>query len=370
MDSNKKAKVKDMVFGLLLIGLSLLVSGLYLLAAFFSALMKGLYDFFLAWIFGPVGSGYSAWFAVSGLAFGIVWVVIGIKALLRAERSSRYERIIGAYPRFKISDVAKASDKSLKTVSADLKEMKKRGYFVQMAFDLENKELVFAPDAEPLPQLEAEEGIVYKENRGLPVTAFVAAAVTAAAATPFKAMMLPALAAGVCAFLITLLFFPAPVYFTEAPRKTPAVKKPSATGDASLDAALSAIYESKSEFVRLSTALRTPKIREPLKELLRILDEIAAFISENPEKAKGLRQFVNYYLPTTVNFLKTYEELDAKPDKGGNITETLRKIEGVTEKMTGVFKREYDELFSDKAMDVSAEISVMQSIIKESENNM
>jgi hypothetical protein len=34
--------------------------------------------------------------------------------------------------------------------------------------------------------------------------------------------------------------------------------------------------------------------------------------------------------------------------------------------MTSAFKREYDDLFADRVMDISAEVSVMQSIIEES----
>ncbi|MDR0222807.1 MAG: 5-bromo-4-chloroindolyl phosphate hydrolysis family protein [Oscillospiraceae bacterium] len=361
MKPNKNAKTADIVFGMLVIALSLFVAGVCLLSALFS---------FVGGLFGN-GIGTAGWMVIFGPVFGAAWVFVGIKAILRAERSGRYEKIIGAYPRYKISDILKAAGKPLKSVSADLKTMKKRGYFEGMSFDLENKELVFAPNSEPLPQLEAEADFVYKENRELPVLALVTALITALtfSAGTFD-MTAPALVTGACAFFLMMLFFPAPVYFTEVKRKTPAVKKPSATGNEALDGALYAIYESKKEFIRISTVISERKIREPVKELLRLLEEIAAFITENPEKAKNLRQFVGYYLPTTVSFLKTYEELNAKPDKGGNILATLEKIEEVTGKMTDVFKREYDDLFSDKAMGVSAEISVMQSIINEHQNKL
>jgi hypothetical protein len=117
----------------------------------------------------------------------------------------------------------------------------------------------------------------------------------------------------------------------------------------------------------LSDAIGSDKIREPLGVILGTLDQISEYITDNPDKAKNLRHFANYYLPTTVDLLKNYEELEAKPDslKGENISEAMAKIEGHTADMIGVFKREYDGLFADRVMDISAEVGVMQSIIKE-----
>jgi 5-bromo-4-chloroindolyl phosphate hydrolysis protein len=176
-----------------------------------------------------------------------------------------------------------------------------------------------------------------------------------------------ALALAIGAFFMTWSFFPAPVYFTEVKRTTEKLKKPAITGNAQLDETLGGIFANKKELRRLSESIVSPKIREPLREILRLLDLISEQVKENPDKVRSLRQFTNYYLPTTVKFLEDYENLEQKAEKGENINTALRKIEEVTSNMTKVFKQEYDDLFNDKIMDISAEVSVMQAMIKENE---
>ncbi|MCL2632930.1 MAG: 5-bromo-4-chloroindolyl phosphate hydrolysis family protein [Oscillospiraceae bacterium] len=356
MHKNKKAKTSDIAFGILSILLSLI-----------AAPMLTLFGVIWASLGQSVALGVNA--AALGLLLAGTWIFAGVKAMLRVEKSARYSKIIGAHPRFKISDVAQVSGKSLKSVSADLKMLRKRGYFEGMSFDTENKEVVFSSKSPPLLQLNEEADIVYKENKSPPVTAIILSLLTAASFSLFELMLLvPALVIGVGVFFLSLHFFPSQVYFTEERRKTPKMKKPSSTGNEELDNLLASVYESKKEMLRLSAVIKTPKIREPLGEIMKTVDEIVSYVIENPAKVRSLRQFVGYYLPTTVNFLKTYEELQEKPNKGENILTTLHKIEETTGKLTDVYKREYDDLFSDKAMDISAEAAVMQAIIKENNN--
>jgi len=361
--NSKKAKNADIIFGALSITGAVIAAAIYLLIAIGGVLINITP---LKFLVGRANVGSAILF---GFVLGTLWVVIGVKALLRAERSGRYGAVFkdfGNYPRIKFSEVVKKRNKTLKEVSADLKTMRKRGYFEGMEFDLVNKELVFSRNSEPLPKLDGEDDTVYAEKKSFPIFAMAAALINFIAFTMGQSVfIISSLIISTGVFFLLLYFFPAPVFFAEERAKIPVVKKPSATKNVQLDEMLNSIYEDKKELVRLMNVIGAAKIRKPLKEILRVLDEMSNYLTDNPDKIKNLRQFVNYYLPTTVSFLKTYEELDAKPDKGVNINATLRKIEDVTEKLTIVYKREYDELYSEKAMDVNADISVMKAIIDE-----
>jgi len=362
MINNKKARNADVVFGVLAIVWAAVLGVLFLVVSLakFLDIFKVLFK----------DHNWSAIF-LSGTILTAVWVFVGIKALLRAERSKKYEAIIGNYPRFKISDIVKKRERGLKEVSSDLTAMCRRGYFSGMKFDLENKELILPPHYDsiekdkPLPNYGEEAKTVYKELANLPFFALITALINVAVFIAATGNVFLTAVMGIGTFALLFWFFPAAVYFEEVKARIPSVKKPAATKIADLDEALNLIYESEKELVRLLSTIGEPKIKQPLKEILRVLDEISAYVTDNPAKVKGLRQFVNYYLPTTVNFLQTYEELEAKEDKGENINATLRKIEEVTGNLPAVFKKEYDELYSEKAMDVSAEVSVMKSIINE-----
>ena len=365
---NKKAKIADWIFGGTVMTVTLLVVPLVF---GFMALWDGFSSVAQTGFFaGAEAFGQRFLF---GVIFAGTWSTIGFLALARTERFSRYARIFGMYPRVKISQIEKEMNKPLKSVSADLNAMKSLGYFPNMSFDLVHKEVVFSENTQPLPQIGDEALTVFEEKRGFPFFSIIAAGVTAGAFSPARTdipALILAVLFGIGAFFLVLKFFPAPVSFVRVARQSSRAnsKKPTATGNADLDSTLTAIYENKSELVRLSQSIASSKIRTPLKEILRVLDEIAGQIKESPDKVKCLRQFVNYYLPTTVSFLQTYEELETKPDKGENINAALKKIEDVAASMIDVFKREYDDLFSDIEMDVSAEVAVMQALIKESKD--
>jgi hypothetical protein len=356
---NKSAKNTDYVFGGLAVFGALSAPGIFFLAA----LIVGAAEDDMA-TFGRVFLG--------GALFTVIWGILGIRAFVRASRSENYSKIFGAYPRMKLAYVVSKMNRPLRNVSADLSVLKRRGYFGEMLFDLDGKEVIFDVGSAPLPEVEGDAKTVYKESRGWDIWSFLGAFATL---FPFMQLSnIPLFIFGVLAAVGTSLlirsFFPAPVYFTEVKRTAPKVKRPLITGYGDLDSMLSAIYENKCEIVRLSESIASAKIRSPLASILQTLDQITEYVTENPDKAKNLRQFTNYYLPTTVDLLKNYEELEAKPDslKGQNIKEAMTKIEGVTMNMTNVFRQEYDDLFADRVMDISAEIGVMQTIINDSKD--
>ena len=131
------------------------------------------------------------------------------------------------------------------------------------------------------------------------------------------------------------------------------------------DSELNLIYDNLKEIDAVYSRLDYGNFSELTLKLKSVLGEIYDYVTENPGKLKSLREFTNYYLPTAVRFLKTYEELNAKSEKGKNILSTLAKIEDIITDITVVFKNVYDNLYSDEVMDINAEISVMRSVISE-----
>ncbi|MCL1865788.1 MAG: 5-bromo-4-chloroindolyl phosphate hydrolysis family protein [Oscillospiraceae bacterium] len=363
MKFNKKAKNADMIFAGSMIAVTVFSAVFFILWLVVKAL-GGFFSLFNIGLISQINSFVQVFFL--GLIFCSTMCVIAIKAIIRStNRADKYKDIFArsdGNKRMKISDIVVAMKRPLKVVSADLNVLKKRKYFPEMEFDLDNKEVLMASViySEPLTNIGDESETVYTQSKGIPVEAIAAGLITALA----FGFGLFTLLLGIGMFFLVLNFFPVPVYFSEEKRKPGTAKKPSATGNSELDSTLMSIFESKKEMLRMNGVIVSPKIRQPLKEILRVLDQISAYVGDNPDKVKMLRQFTNYYLPTTVSFLKTYEELESKPDKGENIAATLSKIEEVTADLVDVFKREYDDLFSDKAMDIEAEAAVMEALIK------
>lgn len=100
-----------------------------------------------------------------------------------------------------------------------------------------------------------------------------------------------------------------------------------------------------------------------LYKLEEIVNKIFDRAEQHPENASALRKFMNYYLPTTRKLLYAYVDLDAQPVQGDNIRDTKREIESAVDTINTAFENLLDSLFSDVAMDISSDISVMKTMM-------
>ena len=76
------------------------------------------------------------------------------------------------------------------------------------------------------------------------------------------------------------------------------------------------------------------------------------------------RKFLNYYLPTTVSLLQRYRALERQQAQGENITSTMEKIQDMLAKVETAFQKQLDNLYENQAMDVTADIQVMQRMME------
>jgi 5-bromo-4-chloroindolyl phosphate hydrolysis protein/uncharacterized membrane protein YuzA (DUF378 family) len=137
------------------------------------------------------------------------------------------------------------------------------------------------------------------------------------------------------------------------------------TGNKELDEMLTAGHEYITQMNELSMKIVNRGILDQIAEIMNITGQIFAFIQKNPDKIRQIRQFAGYYLPTTIKLLSDYEEMGRQTFKGENLTEAMKKIENVMEKIKQTFQNELDHLFSDKAMDISVDIDVMEQMMRD-----
>ena len=72
---------------------------------------------------------------------------------------------------------------------------------------------------------------------------------------------------------------------------------------------------------------------------------------------------MNYYLPMTVKLLNAYAEMDAQPVQGETILASKKEIEATLDTLNLAFEKLLDDLFSDTALDVSSDISVLNTLL-------
>ena len=90
---------------------------------------------------------------------------------------------------------------------------------------------------------------------------------------------------------------------------------------------------------------------------------IFEYVTDKPSKIPEIKKFMNYYLPTTLKLLTSYEKLDRQAVKGENISATMFDIEGMMETIATAFEKQLDTLFSSEAMDIQADIEVFETIL-------
>ena len=83
----------------------------------------------------------------------------------------------------------------------------------------------------------------------------------------------------------------------------------------------------------------------------------------NPEVVPDLKKMMDYYLPMTVKLLNAYADMDAQPVQGENIANSKREIEETLDTLNLAFEKLLDSLFADTALDVSSDISVLQTML-------
>ena len=91
--------------------------------------------------------------------------------------------------------------------------------------------------------------------------------------------------------------------------------------------------------------------------------QIIAWLEKHPGGESQIRRFVSYYMPTTLKLLRTYNEVDPQADSSAVAAEIQTDICGILYTINTAFQSLQDNLLKDTAMDVSAEISALETVL-------
>ena len=89
--------------------------------------------------------------------------------------------------------------------------------------------------------------------------------------------------------------------------------------------------------------------------------------SEHPESISRTDKLFKYYFPSVLKLLKVYEDVEKQPVQGENITSSKKEIEETIDTLNVAFEKLLDSIFEDTAMDVSSDISVLNTVLAQEE---
>lgn len=231
-----------------------------------------------------------------GFGIGAIAVFIsGIRSNALYKIACRYGRVIGNFPEYSISALARVMQCTKSKVQKDLERLLEKGYFGKNAYlDYGGERIVIDPD----------------EAR------------------------------------ITV----------QKPAEEP-VQKPETEPSDEYDVWLRKIKEANQKIDDSAVTLCVNRIHL-------YTEKIFEFIRVHPEDVGQIRTFMNYYLPMTLKLLQSYDMLEEAGVAGENMRTTKKNIEETLETLAGAYRQQLDNLYSAQAMDISADIDVLEQMLR------
>ena len=167
--------------------------------------------------------------------------------------------------------------------------------------------------------------------------------------------LLAALGAAVLAFAGAKKICPPRVVETEVPFHT---------GVDDVDAMLTEMQKQLDTLHALNEALPDPELSAAMTRMEKAGRSIVETVEATPAKAKQVRRFANYYLPDAVNVLQQYAKLAKQGVRGENAASIRTEVEHNAASIATAFENQLDALYAAESKDLSADLTVLQNMLK------
>ena len=133
---------------------------------------------------------------------------------------------------------------------------------------------------------------------------------------------------------------------------------------AAADAMLADIQQKLDTLHSLNESLPDPQLSAAMTRMEKAGRSIVEVVEANPAKAKQVRRFANYYLPDAVNVLQQYAQLARQGVRGENAAAIRAEVEHNASSIATAFENQLDALYAAESMDLSADLTVLQNMLK------
>lgn len=263
----------------------------------------------LGTVFSVMGS-----LALVGLGSGIWLLTNGIGSIKKVSRYEKYLKALGSKTHCELNRLAQAVGKSPKFVRKELKGMIDEGLFLEGHLDEEENSLITS-DESYIHYLETRQKQAVKKQEE--------------------------------------------VVETKRGQDAADAKK--------LDAQAQEVLNKGNEFIRqirrCNDAIPGQEISDKISRMETLVRKIFDRVQTHPEVVSELKKLMDYYLPMTIKLLNAYADMDAQPIQGENIQASKREIEATLDTLNTAFEKLLDSIFKATALDVSSDITVLQTLL-------
>ena len=249
-----------------------------------------------------------------GLGGGIWLLSNGIRSITKVSRYEKYLKALGSKTYCELNRLAQVVGKSPKFVRRELKGMIDDGLFLEGHLDEEETSLITSNDAY-VHYLEAKQKQAVKKQEEV-------------------------------------------IQTVRAQKEADTQKRNAQTQE---------VLDKGNAFIRqlrtCNDAIPGREISDKISRMETLVRKIFDRVETHPEVVPELKKLMDYYLPMTVKLLNAYADMDAQPIQGENIRSSKREIEATLDTLNTAFEKLLDSIFKTTAMDVSSDITVLQTLL-------
>lgn len=145
------------------------------------------------------------------------------------------------------------------------------------------------------------------------------------------------------------------------PAKKP---EPEVSRGAAVDAIIAEGKTAQRELGRLYASIGDLEIKKKIRDIMEVSDKIIQDAIDDPSDVPQIKKFLDYYLPTTIKLLNTYDRMGSQGIEGENISGTMSSIEEMLDTAISAYKKLLDGLFANQALDIETDIEVMNTMLR------
>lgn len=254
--------------------------------------------------------GISFLLPAAGFGGGALLITSGIRNLNWVNRFKKYRRILGQKTYCAVDKLARSVGKSVKFVRKELAQMIDKGLFLEGHLDQEGTQLITSHETYQY----------YEQSR---------------------------------------------LQLEQRRREEKHLEEPAKS--TSYSPQVQEVLDKGNDFIaqirRCNDVIPGEEISEKIYRIETLVQRIFDRVKTHPEIVPDLKKLMEYYLPMTVKLLGAYADMDAQPIQGQTIENSKREIEATLDTLNLAFEKLLDDLFADTALDVSSDISVLNTLL-------
>ena len=129
------------------------------------------------------------------------------------------------------------------------------------------------------------------------------------------------------------------------------------------DAVLAEAKKARVEMDRLAGSIPDADVKAKIEKLASLSDRIARDAVQDKTDIPQIQKFQSFFLPSTIGLLNAYDRMSAAGVQGENTGKSKQSIAQMLDTEIQAFQKQLDALYKNDALDVDADIQVMQQLL-------